>query len=363
MSARRKKNSLIRDIGGIALADILANGVVVLLVVIIITISFKKQQTEHQIEQNVKISAILARDIASSLVFNDLPSSPPAILHNYLCQSPHGPWRNYYEQHDCMPWLYPIIEFRKGYLREANSRRIFTRAKLLDESNAFDAYLLSLSSIERERIRMDIYDIDIYYLGLSILKEHNLRPSHWHFWGEDESTPKERDIQNFVGESAEDLDDSSLTLEENGEGEGQETEGEGIFGIEQERIPADVSLRSPRLAEEMLPPSDSLSRLGGRPSPQETQEEGSLSYGDSIAEALVEALSDEEEASSDVFGAPSRLKLRIPGMESAQPLRIPPELFGSFQGEPVDYHLFMITMLLDYLTAVEKMGFDRVRYG
>lgn len=365
MSYFRKKNSLIRDIGGVALADILANGVVVLLVVIIITISLKKQQTEQQIEQSVEISAILARDIASSLVFNDLPSSPPATLHNYLCRAPRGPWRNYYEQHDCMPWLYPIVEFHKGYIREYNTKRIFTRAELLTEDNALDLYMELLSLVEKQRVRVDIYDLDLYYLGLAILKEHGLRPSHWHFWGEGKKVPQEETIADFVRDPAEDTGNGSLTADEGDatlEGTG---EGEQATEEQQEEVPADASLRSPGLVEDMLPPSDALSRLGRQESSaQGFGTEEPLLYSDFITEALTDALLEEENPRSAVFGSPAGLRLRIPSgyAEDGESnlIQLPPQFFQSESGQPVDYHLFMITLLLDYLEQVEALGFDRV---
>lgn len=372
MARLRSKNRFIQDFGGVALADILANGVVVLLVVIIMTISFKKQQTEEQIEQSVEISAILARDIASSLVFNDLPSSPPAILHNYQCRSPRGPWRNHYAQHDCMPWLYPIFELHKDSLREFNSNRIFTREQLLEEDNELDAYLRLLTPVQKQRARIDIYDVGIYYLALSILRENGVRPGHWHFLGEGRQPPSGGggSLADFIGGG------NNHSLAEGLEGDGEETgedeqtgdpqTGEQQTGNQPEQeIPADTSLRAPDLNEGMLPPS--LSR-GGELYDQRLQLEsefegdGEDSYSDAFAEALANAILDEEEGSS-VFGAPSSLRIRIPTGSGEEGSIAFPELFdsiGSAEGTPIEYHIFMILYLLEYIRLVDELGFDRV---
>ena len=364
MSRFSKKSRFIQDFGGVALADILANGVVVLLVVIIITISFKKQETEQQIEQSVEISAILARDIASSLVFNDLPSSPPAILHDYHCRAPRGPWRNHYEQHDCMPWLYPMFEIHKEYVREFNTRRTFTRMQLLEEDNELDAYLRLLSSAEKQRARIDIYNVDMYYLAISILKENDIRLGHWHFLGEKEKAPAS--LANFIENKREDANNSLRV----GDGEGEEEQGDlqGDSGDEPrdqiEEVPADAFLRSPDLMEEMLPPSESLSRgspyTGQDASQFENGADEDASYGDSIAEALADAILDEQEGSS-VFGSPSSLRIRIPsGNEEVDLFELQPGFFDSTQGQPIDYHIFMIILMVEYLDLVDQKGFDRV---
>ena len=359
------KNRFIQDFGGVALADVLANGVVVLLIVIIMTISFKKQQTEKQIEQNAEISAILARDIASSLVFNDLPSSPPAILHNYHCRQPRGPWRNYYEQHDCMPWLYPIFELHKDRLREFNSNRIFTREQLLEEDNELDAYLRLLTPAQKQRARIDIYDVGIYYLALSILRENGIQPGHWHFLGEKHRPPTGGNLADFLGGGT---DNRSLG---DGLGEGEEeSEGEeGQSGDQQEgerqEVPTDVSLRSPELSEGILPPS--LSR-GGETYAERLDLESEFggnqedSYSDAFTEALANAILDEEQGSS-VFGAPSSLRIRIPTDGGEEQNIALPGLFNSInsaEGKPIDYHIFMILYLLEYIRLVDELGFDRV---
>ena len=382
MSQLGKKRTVIGSFGGVALADILANGVVVLLVVIIITISFKKEQTEQEIEQSVEISAILARDIASSLVFNDLPSSPPAVLHHYHCVSPGGPWRNEYERHDCMLWLYPVIELHPDYVRELNSGRIFSRGELLRENNEFDLYLSLLSPLEKRNARLDIYAVDLYYLALSILRENDLQPSHWHFVGETAPLPPggEGDALSQYGEElrnrsgngegddgdqAEGSDgdaDTDSSSEENAQpGDGAEVEDE---------IPEDASLREAELIEELLPPDDSntlgrggqerraradaLSEFAG-----EGEEQG---YGDALAEELTRAIL--EESGKAPFGRPSSLTIRLPFGQGEDGIdmifQMPFENLAAGQDGTIDYHIFMILFLNEYLRRVDANGFDRM---
>ena len=377
-----KKRTVIGSFGGVALADILANGVVVLLVVIIITISFKKQQTEQEIEQSVEISAILARDIASSLVFNDLPSSPPAVLHHYHCVSPGGPWRNEYGRHDCMPWLYPIIELHPDYVREFNSGRIFSRAELLRENNELDFYLSLLSPLEKRHARLDIYAVDLYYLALSILRENGLQPSHWHFMGETAPLPPggEGDVLSQYGEEqrnrsgpgegddGDQEDGSSEEADATSPGD-QSSESDDATEASDE-IPEDVSLREAEFMEELLPPDDSntLARGGQERRARADAmsefagEEEELGYGDALAEELTRALL--EESGKDPFGRPSSISIRLPFGEGDNGIdmlfQMPFQNLPADQEGTIDYHIFMILFLSEYLRRVDVNGFDRL---
>ena len=376
-----KRRTVIGSFGGVALADILANGVVVLLVVIIITISFKKQQTEQEIEQSVEISAILARDIASSLVFNDLPSSPPAVLHHYHCVSPGGPWRNEYERHDCMPWLYPIIELHPDYVRELNSGRIFSRGELLRENNELDLYLSLLNPLEKRNVRLDIYAVDLYYLALSILRENDLQPSHWHFVGETAPLPPggEGDALSRYGEELRNRSGGEGDGGDQADGSDQDGDMDTSSGEDSQagddaetgdEIPEDASLREAELIEELLPPDDSntlgrggqerraraeaLSEFAG-----EGEEQG---YGDALAEELTRAIL--EESGKSPFGRPSSLTIRLPFGQGEDGIdmifQMPFENLATDQDGTIDYHIFMILFLNEYLRRVDADGFDRV---
>lgn len=395
--AKTRERNLFFGFGGVALADILANGVVVLLVVIILTLSIRKQQAEQEIEQSAEISAILARDIASSLVFNDLPSSPPAVLHNYNCVSP---WRNEYERHDCQPWLYPVIELHSTYVRELTSNRIFYKETLLQENNEFDTYLRLLPLIVRERVRADIYDLDLYYLAISIMKENGARPNHWHFVGEDfqspealdysqnenreESSPGEQNISSQLGE-----EDTTRT-EQDGQEAQAEQEGQGENTGQQQAnelpiVPDDVSLREAARIDELLPPGSTLDRGGEqRLENNEAREQldlafgqsdGEGDFGDELAEALAEALLEERGGTGDEFGRPSSVSIRFPGAgqqeseggegsEANQLFNVPfqsiQDALPSADGEKIDYHTFMIILMMEYLKTSSAIGFDRI---
>ncbi|MBE8182492.1 MAG: hypothetical protein HAW61_03080 [Candidatus Portiera sp.] len=395
---RFKKKTTFSGFGGVALADILANSVVVLLVVIIITLSITKHKSEQELEQSAEISAILARDIASSLVFNDLPSSPPAVLHNYNCQKPNGPWHSKYEQHDCRAWMYPVIEFHSTHIKEANSNRIFTKTVLLEENNEFDAYLRSITPLAKQRLRVDIYHLDLYYLGISIMKDNAARPNHWHFVGED--FQPENVLGYLDGREDDNLDESAeLSKGDGEEGDGEEGEGEEGDGEEEGEnkeqegeatetkpnnigiIPDDVSLRSAERIDALLPPTEpGLSRNGAQRQEKNQQLQdienefggsGEGEYSDDLANALLGAIVEERSGGSgDEFGNPSSVRIRLPGAgkdgSSQESSLFGTQLNSMIQslsledGTPLDYHVFMIIMVMEYLKQSNNFGFDRV---
>ena len=163
---------------GVALADILANSVAVILILLIATLDIEQKRVQDEIKENASITTILSRQIASNIVFNDLPTSPPAYLHDYhQCSI----------KHDCEPMLYPIIEIYDDYARiigkEVVNQKLY-RNELLKQKNALDRYLDSLSPTDLANIRLDIRGVGQYYLILSILSEHKIHPRHWHYLGE-----------------------------------------------------------------------------------------------------------------------------------------------------------------------------------
>ena len=175
-----KRKRFLMTTGGVALADILANSVAVILILIVVTMSVQQDRADNQLEQNADITSILARQLASSVVYNDLPSSPPARLHDYYsCEIAH----------DCDPSLFPIVELHQNYIREYNSNLRFYRNELLQENNAFDDLINTFSNTDRAGIRIDVYDVNLYYLAIGILKEHNISPRHWHYLGENATPP------------------------------------------------------------------------------------------------------------------------------------------------------------------------------
>ncbi len=159
----------------VVLADILANSIAVILILIIISLDFEQKKAQQEREENADITTILARQIANNIVFNDLPSTPPAYLHDYKsCKIAH----------DCQPMLYPIIEIYDGYVRIVKNNHKIYRSELLKPNNILDRYLKTLSPQQSQNIRIDIHGVGEYYLALSILKDNNIKPRHWHYLGE-----------------------------------------------------------------------------------------------------------------------------------------------------------------------------------
>lgn len=160
---------------GVALADILANGVAIIVIMIVVSLMIHAEQEREKLEQTEDIAVLLSREIASSLVMNSLPTSPPAVLHNYttspLDRSPN---------HATMP----IIELHDKFVRNYYTGAMYPRNELLKHDNALDKYITSLTPQQLVRLRIDIYSIAQFYIAMSILKHHNHKPRHWHFLGE-----------------------------------------------------------------------------------------------------------------------------------------------------------------------------------
>lgn len=157
---------------GIALADILANGVAIIMLLIVITISSKYQLEQEKLEQIDEVSRVLSRDIISSVVMNNLAASPPAVLHDYVDSQ---------SDRDLRHAVMPILELRDASIRDYYNGRSWSREQLLHQDNSFDAYLSTLNENQRLLLRTDIYEVDMFYIYMSILKDHDLIPRHWHF--------------------------------------------------------------------------------------------------------------------------------------------------------------------------------------
>ena len=157
---------------GVALADILANSVAIVIIMIVVTLMARYEAEQDKLEQAEDVAVLLSRELASSFVMNALPSSPPAQLHDYVT-SPLD--RN--PQHAVMP----IVELHADYLRDYYTGRTYPRDELLRHDNAFDAYLQSLTPAQLLATRIDVYAIDQFYIAMSIFKAHGHRPRHWHF--------------------------------------------------------------------------------------------------------------------------------------------------------------------------------------
>lgn len=192
-----------------ALSDILANGVIILLILIITAIIGEKEKESLKVEQAKEITVILSREIASSLVMNSLKSNPPSVLHDYF----NSPLDNRVIKDNI-----PIFELLNNGVYEVQSKKFWTKKALLTQDSSLDSYLSSLSKVNKMMFRVDIYDITNYYLFMSVLDDHQLKPKHWHFMGEEMVSEYERSLLKVIdkrsddeGINSEDSDINSLS--------------------------------------------------------------------------------------------------------------------------------------------------------
>ena len=160
------------DFAGVALVDILANGVAMLIIVIVVTIAARMEREERYAEQADEVATVMSHKFSTSLVLNSLAASPPARLHDYET----SPLDQVLD-----PELLPILELHRGFVREFYSGTIWTRRDLLREHGGLGAWLAGFSEERKTRLRVDVYDIPEFYLTMSILREYGIRVFHWHF--------------------------------------------------------------------------------------------------------------------------------------------------------------------------------------
>lgn len=181
---RRARPGLLPSFAGVALADILANSVAIVIIMIVVTLMTRYEEERDKLEQAEDVSVLLSREIASSFVMNSLPTSPPAQLHDYVT-SPLD--RN--PQHATMP----ILELHDELVRDGYTGRTYGRDELLLQDNDLDRYLDSLEPEQLAATRIDVYGIDQFYVAMSIFRQHGLSPLHWHFLaGGGTGEPRER---------------------------------------------------------------------------------------------------------------------------------------------------------------------------
>ena len=343
--------------GGVALADILANSVAVLLILIFLSVSVKQEQAEQQIKQTVDISILMARKLADSVVVNALPSSKPAYLHDYhSCAIPH----------DCQPSLFPIIEVYDSFSRILNTNQVLSRQALLHSTNALDEYLATLDTHQLNNIRVDIYGIGMFYLTVATLREYNAPLRHWHFLGE--KARGSQDGKEGVAES----DLLAQLLEQGAEGL-SDVNTETQTPLVDTSLPSGVDVVNPSqlagLEEEnlLLPPeeiaeataeaTDEQSALDNQDN-QDNQE----NTGDLLSELLEEfSRSRSLEGSQQELARSSsqRFQLRLPNFtppEGGQPMDL--------DMDPEQATLLMLTFLFMAMeSAREQSYFDPNRLG
>ena len=171
-AAIRTSRGRMPDFAGVALVDILANGVAMLIIVIVVSIAARMEREERYAEQASEVAAVMSHKFSTSLVLNSLAASPPARLHDYEA----SPLDQVLD-----PELLPILELHPGFVREFYSATIWTRRDLLDERSGLSIWLAGFSDERKARLRVDVYDIAQFYLAMSILREHGIRVHHWHF--------------------------------------------------------------------------------------------------------------------------------------------------------------------------------------
>ncbi|MCY4127998.1 MAG: hypothetical protein OXG15_02020 [Gammaproteobacteria bacterium] len=164
----------IPNFAGVALVDILANGVAVLIIVIVLSIASRFEQEKEYSERIQEVSAVMTREFSTSLVLNRLAAGPPATLHDYENSALDQVWD---------PAIMPVLEIHKDVVRDPYSGRVWHRSELLQEPNSLDAFLSEFDAFQRESVRGDFYDIGTFYLLMSILKDHSILITHWHFVG------------------------------------------------------------------------------------------------------------------------------------------------------------------------------------
>ena len=164
----------IPNFAGIALVDILANGVAVLIIVIVLSIASRFEQEKEFNERIQEVSAVMTREFSTSLVLNRLAAGPPAQLHDYENSELDAIWH---------PVVLPVLEIHKEVVRDPYTARVWHRNELLREPNSLDDFLAEFDDFQRERLRGDFYDIGTFYLLMSILNDHGIKISHWHFMG------------------------------------------------------------------------------------------------------------------------------------------------------------------------------------
>ena len=164
----------IPNFAGIALVDILANGVAVLIIVIVLSIAARTEKEERYTEKVQEIATVMTREFSTSLVLNRLAASLPAQLHDYETAQIDEIWH---------PEVMPVLEFHRRLVRDPYSGTVWTREQLLEKPNTLDLFLEALNDSAQGNIRGDIYDVGTYYLLMSILKDHDLGIWHWHFVG------------------------------------------------------------------------------------------------------------------------------------------------------------------------------------
>jgi hypothetical protein len=162
----------IPDFAGVALVDILANGVATLIIIIAISISARTEQESQVLDQIAETATVLSREFSENLVINKLSGNAPARLHDYE----RSPIDQYLDVR-----VMPIFELHQDAVRNYFSGDLYRREELLQQQTRLDRVLEGMQPQQKRRIRIDIYDVQQFYVFQSILRSHEIEVRHWHF--------------------------------------------------------------------------------------------------------------------------------------------------------------------------------------
>ena len=160
------------DFAGVALVDVLANGVAMLIIIIVVSLAARVEREEHYAEQADEVAAVMSHKFSTSLVLNRLGASPPAVLHDYEMAD---------KDQVLDPVTLPILELHRNYVREFYTGAVWSRRDLLQAANPMSRWLAGFSDDQKRNLRGDVYDVGSFYLAMAILREHGIRIPHWHF--------------------------------------------------------------------------------------------------------------------------------------------------------------------------------------
>ncbi|RLA08680.1 MAG: hypothetical protein DRQ51_01615 [Gammaproteobacteria bacterium] len=313
---------------GIALADILANGVAVILILIILSLVVKQHQAEVQIQQNKDMQVVMAQDILNKIIVNDLPSSSPAVLHDY--------------NHKRNPQS-PIIEMYDNFIRilgdektNPNLNLTITRNQLLQKNNKFELFLKSLKSPQKLLLRADIYSIRLYYLTMAAIKEQNLKIRHWHYNGEDMANAR---LKNKKQKNTK----TNFTLDKQTETTEKPTEDKPDFS---HSLPNNTDFDFDRMQNS--PFDDRI--------PSDIGKQKRDSQNLSLSEALTQSFAKKrQQKEHGIKGFSNRkLKIKIAGEQGKAELSFK-QKFKKLNSSQVSYERFMLNFLLLYLHQAQEI--------
>ncbi len=159
------KSKFISPLLSISMVDILANGVVALIIVVMMSLIAHEGESAWIMDGVERETVVLARQIANLFEMGSLPIFGPAVLRSYKQQN---------EKRVLDPSLHHDIDLYSNYIIISKTQSRLYRDDLLRENNDLDTYLKSLSKEDMRNLRIRIFDIDQFHVVKSILLEHDI---------------------------------------------------------------------------------------------------------------------------------------------------------------------------------------------